>query len=334
MKPKLTTKILKYLLIASVAIAVAYALIWTVLQGYSAPWTGFGDYTKPSSDFVRGKTLWDWIQLFIIPLVGSIGIFLLNRSEREGERRRAEERATLERQRGEERAKLEREMSADRQREEALQSYLERMANLLLEKNLLKSEIEEVKNVARIWTLTVLRGLDETRKGIVLRFVCEAGLIYKDNIIVNLNGAYLRDAILSNASLRNTYLGIVDLRYANLLNASLKNADLSEANMQGANMQGAYLRGADLRVANMRGTNMQGACLSGAILINSDLQDSDLTGTDLTGADLTGADLKFTNLQDADLTSADLTGAKVTNEQLATVKSIKGAIMPDGTIHD
>jgi uncharacterized protein YjbI with pentapeptide repeats len=37
------------------------------------------------------------------------------------------------------------------------------------------------------------------------------------------------------------------------------------------------------------------------------------------------------NLSDADLSRANLKGAKVTDEQLA--KSLKGATMPDGSIH-
>ncbi len=39
------------------------------------------------------------------------------------------------------------------------------------------------------------------------------------------------------------------------------------------------------------------------------------------------------NLEDANLVRADLTGANVTPEQLNRAKSLKGAIMPDGTIH-
>ena len=42
------------------------------------------------------------------------------------------------------------------------------------------------------------------------------------------------------------------------------------------------------------------------------------SGADLSGADLSGANLK---------------GATVTQEQLAQAKSLKGTIMPDGTIH-
>ena len=164
MKPKLLNRILKYLLTASMFIAMASALIWIALKGYSVAWTGFGDYTKPDGDFIRGKTLWDWMQLFIIPISLSIGVFLLNRAERSNER----------------------EIAIDRQREAALQSYLDKIADLLLKEKLRTTESEEVRNVARGRTLTVLRGLDGTRKGIVVHFLYEAGLLSNSTFRGNL----------------------------------------------------------------------------------------------------------------------------------------------------
>ena len=81
----------KYLLYGSLIIVV----VALILAGYSATWTGFGDYALPNGDFVRGKTLWDWLELLIIPLVLAIGAFYLQRSERAVERKAAEDRARL-----------------------------------------------------------------------------------------------------------------------------------------------------------------------------------------------------------------------------------------------
>jgi uncharacterized protein YjbI with pentapeptide repeats len=43
---------------------------------------------------------------------------------------------------------------------------------------------------------------------------------------------------------------------------------------------------------------------------------------------------RWERLTGADLTGADLEGAKIISEQLAQAKSIKGANMPDGTVHE
>jgi serine/threonine-protein kinase len=51
------------------------------------------------------------------------------------------------------------------------------------------------------------------------------------------------------------------------------------------------------------------------------------------GAGLVVANLSEADLNGANLIRADLRGAKVTDEQLSRAKSLKGAIMPDGSTH-
>ncbi len=48
----------------------------------------------------------------------------------------------------------------------------------------------------------------------------------------------------------------------------------------------------------------------------------------LSDADLSGADLNGT-----DVSNANLEGAKVTSEQLAQAESLRGATIPDGSVH-
>jgi uncharacterized protein YjbI with pentapeptide repeats len=333
MKPKLTTRILKYLLITSAAIMVAYALIWITLQAYSAPWTGFGDFTKPTPDFIRGKTLWEWMQLFIIPIFLSFGVFLLNRSERNNESK----------------------IASDRQREAALQTYLDRMSDLLLKEKLRSTENEEVRNIARTRTLTLLRELDPRRKRIVLLFLLESGLITNENNSNNKNKFFrinLTEADLSGADLFEVFLIGIHLAGANMREANLSNATLMDAFLQATKLNkasltkailiGAIMFGADLTEANLSGANLNRAKLTGANLnrarlIGANLTGADLGGTDLTGADLTGADLTGANLgpsENSAYISRAPASAIVTNKQLAKVKSLKGTIMPDGTKHD
>ena len=238
-------------------ILVGGGLIYILVETVRAKNTGF-----------ETKTLWDWMELLIIPLFLAGGVFYLNRSEKEIERKTAEERA-----------KLEREIAQDGQQEATLQAYLDRMTELLLNENLRTTQKEEVRNVARIRTLTILRGLDVKRRGLVLLFLQEAKLIHRGDTVVDLSGATMEDA---------------DLIFADLIDTQLLGV-----NLQGACLQGAYL---------------QGACLQGANLHN---------------ANLLGADLRDSILQDT-----YLQGANISNEQLATVKSLKGATMPDGTKHE
>lgn len=265
----------KYLLYGTMVIAGS-VLVFVLEETIRLKNTGF-----------ETKTLWDWMELLVIPSVLAIGAFLLNQSER-----------AVERQTAENRAKFEREIATDRQQEAALQAYLDRMADLLLQKELRASENEEVRNVARIRTLTVLHVLDATRKGTVVCFLCEAGLISQEQI--------------------------VDLSGADLTRAYLVGADLS-----GANLSGTSLYGASLSAANLSGANLSGANLNTAQLVGANLSAANLSGTSFNGASLFLA-----NLDRADLSRASLIDATVFNDQLETVKSLRGAITPDRTKHD
>src|SRR5215216_1612027 len=177
-------------------------------------WTGFAN-----------KTLWDWLQLLVVPAMLALVGFLL-----------AEAQENIQQQAEESRAQ-----------DEALQAYLEGMGNLLLYEGLLTSqEDEEVRTLARARTLTILGRVDGARKRSVVQFLYESQLIQKDQPIVSLSGADLTDADLSGTDLRGADLRVADLRRAYLSRAVLFGADLSDAVLFDADLSDARLSGADL----------------------------------------------------------------------------------------
>lgn len=278
-----TSKLLVIIgLILAIALVIALILLEIILYG-----TGFA-----------GKTLWEWLQLLIIPLVLAAGGYLFTFTMSRNERKAADRHN-----------QTEREIAQDNQCEAALQEYIDKMAELLLEKHLRESKPEdEVRKIARVRTLTVFPRLDSKRKGSALQFIYEAGLINKDQPILDLKGANLREAKLSGADLSNADLHEVDL----------SEADLFRANLIGAN-------------------------LSKAILYQARLNQADLSCADLLETVFLGAYLYQTTLSETDLTSADmyrswmietiLEDAIVPMETLESVESLMGATMPDGSIH-
>lgn len=144
-------------------------VLYTPIDAYVFNWqyTGFGP-----------KTIWDWLELLIIPVVLAVGGYVFNRADKQAELERSEQQARAEQERAEQQARVERELAQDAQRETALQSYFDRMAELLLTQGLLASQPKDpVRDVARAHTLATLRKLDAIRKGSVIRFLAEAGLI-------------------------------------------------------------------------------------------------------------------------------------------------------------
>lgn len=326
------------LIIAFIAGIVAAAYFAAVFPD----WTGFGPplLDPQGKELPRAKTLWDWLSLLLVPVVLAIGGYFLTRSEN---------RYALQLQ--ERREQEARKLETERAQDAALQSYLDQMTQLLLHDKVplrISQPGDEVRSVARARTLAVLRVLDGVRKGAVVQFLYEAGLIggvKKERGVVETIEAIvsLNEANLRAASLRDTYLGGANLNAANLVQAELNGAnlelaELNEANLEVARLTGACLNGAHLTGACLNGAylivaKLTGADLTRADLIGADLREAKLTGADLTKADLTIADLTGTNLREADLTGANLreanlTDCKVTREQLVQAASLKGAKLP------
>ena len=335
--------------------AVLFAVL--VCAGYLFEW----DWTGFTAQNGSTKTLWDWLQLLgLLAIPATIGIGAWVFFSRLVQLREAEQ--------------------IDNQREEALQTYINSMLELLLVNDLRhSSEDDEVRKIARVRTATALRKLDPVRKASVLHFLQETDLMNKDTRIVelvgadlsgarlngvnlngirlseanlskaNLNGAWLSDANLSGANLRGTYLNDADLRGADLSKANLNEANLGwsvlsgparsriflgPANLSRADVSRADLSGANLRGANLNGTTLSGADLSGANLSGTNLSGAELSDTDLSTINLSNANLSGANLRGANLHGVDLRGVKgLTDEQLAEVKSLESAIMPDGSKH-
>src|SRR5688500_7917466 len=150
---------------------------------------------------------------------------------------------------------LQRDLERQRTENEALQSYLEQMSQLMLEKNLHDSEEGSPERVlAHARTLTVLESLDDSqRKWTVLRFLHQSELILNEEPVVRLASADLAE-INFNVNLGTT------------------------ANLPKVNFDGAYLRGSQLKEAN----------LAYAYMRHTKLAEAQLEGADLKGADLTG----------------------------------------------
>lgn len=306
--------------VATILIALFVALsVLVIFGGYKFNWNWTG-FNSPS------KTLWDWLQLLgvlAIPVVVGFGAVWF--TTRQGKVADAE--------------------NTDNQRETALQAYIDSMSELLLHEKLRDSaEDEEVRKIARVRTLTILRGLDPFRKGNLVQFLQEAGLIkrYKgmredDITVILMEHADLREAYLVGATLLNTDLSHTNLSKANLSRANMYKVNLYSADLREAVLDEAFVTYADLRGANLTKANLCDSSLCRSNLSRTELDEkpTNLAGANLSRADLTEANLAGANLHGADLKKAKLSGATgTTPEQLAEAKSLKGAIMPDGKEHD
>lgn len=99
---------------------------------YHQPWTGLDQYIPASEKEQRAKTLWDWMDLLIVPVVLGAGAYWFNS-------RRDEAVQAVEH---------------DRQRQESLNSFIESVGSLLIEHPLRPRAIassQEVPPERRQW---------------------------------------------------------------------------------------------------------------------------------------------------------------------------------------
>ncbi|QBD76807.1 hypothetical protein EPA93_12655 [Ktedonosporobacter rubrisoli] len=119
-----------------------------------------------------------------------------------------------------------------------------------------------------------------------------------------------------------------------LYTSQLINNDTHVISLLEADLRGADLHNLDLRDTNLSGAYMSGANLAGANLSYTTLKFTDLSNSNMSGANLQAADMHNTKLNGADLSKAVLLDAQgLQKSQLASVKSLKGAIMVDSTKH-
>ena len=160
---------------------------------------------------------------------------------------------------------------------------------------------------------------------------------------VNFKGAKLQGANLQEAKLQMANLEGAELIEANLQEAKLQMANLESAELIEAILDYAILDDANLKRANLKEAKLYSANLTRAILQGANLKEADLCKANLKEAILYQANLTGGNLNQADLTRAYLIGANLTKVYLIEAKFteadlagaiLKGATMPDGSIHD
>jgi Pentapeptide repeats (8 copies) len=267
-----------------------------------ADWTGLGQdksitvstERSPQNDIIKvtriehtqpAKTLWDWLNALGFPMsLAALGFWI---------QRVQQNRSVLQ-------EAVDREIAHNHLNEEMLQTYLDRLSELLITQGLhgLKPgdfKYEIAMDVIRARTLSILRRLDGDRKGSVIRFLFDSDLIIRFHL--NLAGADLCRANLRGANLRKARLASINLLKADLRGANLEGIDLAEANLVEANfssdIQSADPWGETLQIqphTNLRGSNLISANLRGA-----NLSHVDLNGADLLAADLRNANLRNTN---------------------------------------
>jgi uncharacterized protein YjbI with pentapeptide repeats len=263
-----------------------------------------------------GIRLLNLVKILAVPITVGAAVPLLNWAQTKRER---EAQAA---QRG-----RELEVENRRAQDAALLAYLDKMDGMLLRlresSNANAEVLADTRTLIRARTLSIVESLDRGRKGALMRFLSESGLLKKE--------------CPTTISLRDADFGSSDLIGLNLIGTDLQEVLFIEANLGSADLSGADLRGADLTRANLSRARLGTTRLDGADLNGADLRLADLSEANLKEADLRGASLRGANLSSADLTDASLTDANLRNANLRGARGVdnlrdRGAYLRDTTL--
>lgn len=231
---------------------------------------------------IADKTLWDWLQLLLIPLVLALLVTWLNIRQ----------------------AQISDLATEEHQQEGLLVTYERDISALLLSKDnslMTAPQNAPVATVAQAMTTTALYRLrqDPDRQGLLVQF------LYNVHLIMIHNPAFpdtMKEPQIYLSSIRDK----IDLSTINLENAYLNNANLWDtrlcgARLKGANLEEAYLEDADLEGADLEGADLEGAKLEDANLNYANLKNA--TGVDIVRLERETRSLHGTIMPDGSLHS-------------------------------
>lgn len=242
---------------------------------------------------LKEKTIWDWLQLLIVPVLLTVGGFTLNWQADLRQERLSEER----RKQGER-------LAEERWQKETLNSYLDKMSELLVDKGLFHAKTNsEVFILGQSRTTIALRQLDLHRKGLLFDFLRSADLLSPDG-----KSGILRESILAGMNFERLRFIDIDLQKTNLERANLNEIIITQANLEGANLSYANIWNAGIRDVNLKGAYLARTNFREALLVEVDLQKAILWKADFSKAGVNKSNLRKADLMEARLIETSLVG--------------------------
>lgn len=239
-----------------IIVVAAPAVILGVIILYQFSWSGFGQTTRPDDLTELPKTIWDWLDLLVVPLIILIATVAFNGSMQNAQERRENLRQAHEKQ-----------LEALRANRELFDSLLDRISKLLLDQGLNEkgeNNDEMARWIATAHVTSALNLLDTQWKTETVLFLVRAKLLNGENPTIKLEWVNLDDMELAGQTLNDVNFERTLLRHSNF--------ELTK--LQGAFFTGAQLSGSKFHFAEMNKANLSGANLTDASLQNAKLEDA------------------------------------------------------------
>jgi uncharacterized protein YjbI with pentapeptide repeats len=247
----------------------------------------------------QGKTLWDVVQLLLIPLCIGVGSWwfqdFVKSKELLASKNKADQDALA---------------SADKANQDALIKYFDQMSDLI-RKGLNSEKQDSLSAIAQAKTLVLLQSLNSDRKRsrLVIQFLETSKLNKGDGVLAN--------SEISRSDFTRSYLTNIRLFHSNLYRSNLSHAELD-----GANLTGSILSAADLT-----NTKLNGSCLDKIHLYTAAIDNTELQNASFKEAFVRDVDFKKTNLLGTDFSKAILLNVNLQHVQGLKEESLKHSFL-------
>jgi hypothetical protein len=311
----------------AVAALVTVLVFEFIINGYIE-----GRWAWEGSGF-SGASLWDWLDLLIVPLILGIGGIWFQRAQRIRELESQESARQRELEMETRRREREQITEEKRAQDAALQAYLEQIGRLLIRVDLRADAAGGIATLARAYTLTALERVGSTHKRSIVRFLFEAGLISAPGERVGEGGSavvHLFEADLSEASLSGMRLAGIRLGGTNLRKADLSNTHLANLVPKRPLSPGDAPGVAEGKVS--AGDALMNPLKYMDISVYTPTDFSTFDEADLRGADLRDSMMAYCSFRKAKLRGADLRGANLRASRFLAPTELKKAIGDQNTL--
>lgn len=249
----------------------------------------------------ENKTVWDWLQLIIIPTALAVSALLFNQLNAWKERETVEARRLQEQDMSQQRYEQDQTLAKDMQCANVFQHYCDLMISLSLDRSFFTSrEGDVVRLVGRDQTILALMQIDGRRASFLFQILREAQSLDAEHPLIDLNNADFSKVQWLDSSLSHLVLHHIRFRKACLQGCEFNeivwhDIDFHQADLRQTSFVNAQITNVDFTGADLRGVN-----LYGATIINARWDGANLEGANLLEANLEGANLEGANLQASD----------------------------------
>lgn len=337
--------ILKKVFLWFLIISLLYLILLLSINPSLAP-SWFGIYEDPiplnmPGNYIiihqQSKTLWDWLQLLLVPIILILGGFWLNRSE---------SRHSLEMQKSINDTNLS--IEKERFEDGILNSYINDIAQMIINSDTAKLRTNRIMAVYKIKTLTTLNRLNSERRNYLIQFLVDSKMLnYWDFLSdfknIHVSGIFFNDVSFDDfkfigssisssrffsCSIQSSKSSHSDFTSSMFNDMKINIFDISSSKFIQSSLVKVIFSECKIKDSKFYGSKIQHSSLGNSTIESSDLSCSTISNTNFSDTKFYCCDFIRSSIKDSSFIDVDFWNVNFSNTELINV-TIENLISPE-----